>query len=336
MTTTESRTGVLLVNLGTPDAPTTTAVRRYLAEFLWDPRVVEAPRWLWWLALHSVILRIRPGKVAKAYQSIWMDAGSPLLVYSRQQCGTLREALGSQRIVVELAMRYGQPSIDAGLDALRDQGVQRLLVLPLYPQYSATTTAAVYDAVAAVFRGWRDLPALRLIRHYADFAPYIAALKASIEDYWQAHGRADRLLMSFHGIPKRYVDAGDSYYDECLQSGQLLAETLGLADEDYAITFQSRFGREEWLRPYTDQTLKAWAQSDVRSVQVVCPGFSADCLETLEEIAGQNRDIFLQAGGESYAYIPALNASAAHIDALRLLIEQHTRGWTEQAREQGS
>ncbi len=335
--TTESKTGVLLVNLGTPDAPTASAVRRYLAEFLWDPRVVEAPRWLWWLALHGVILRIRPGKVAKAYQSVWSEAGSPLLVYSQQQGEALQAALnrqGNTAMPVEVAMRYGNPSIRAGLEALRAQQVKRLLVLPLYPQYSATTTAAVYDAVADVFKTWRCLPELRVVKHYPGNAAFIDALKTSVEIYWQTHGRADRLLMSFHGIPERYVEAGDSYYEECLQTGRLLAEALALGDGDYAITFQSRFGREEWLKPYTDQTLKAWAQAGVRTVQVVCPGFSADCLETLEEIAEQNRDIFLQTGGESYAYIPALNASPEHIEVLRLLVEQHTQGWAEQTREQ--
>ncbi len=320
----------MLVNLGTPDAPSPSAVRRYLAEFLWDPRVVESPRWFWWLALHGVILRIRPGKVAKAYQAVWTDAGSPLLAISQQQANCMQLAMNKRsdvRIEVALAMRYGNPSIDAGLKSLREKGVQKLLVLPMYPQYSATTTASVYDAVFDVMKTWRQVPELRLIRDYHVTAGYIAALKQSVEQYWQTHGRADRLLMSFHGIPKRYCTAGDPYHRQCLATGHLLAEVLGLTEAEFAITFQSRFGREEWLKPYADHTLKEWGSGGTKSVQVVCPGFSADCLETLEEIADQNKEIFLNAGGESFAYIPALNDSDAHIDALADLVLKHMQGW---------
>ena len=324
--------GVLLVNLGTPDAPDTAAVRRYLAEFLRDPRVVEAPRWLWWFALHGFILRVRPSRVAKSYQTVWTEAGSPLLVISRQQAERLQTVLDcrcSTSVHVAMAMRYGNPSIESVLQSLRDKGVQKLLVLPMYPQYSATTTASVNDAVFAEIKRWRQVPEIRLIRDYHDDAGYLNALKLSIEAYWQQYGRADRLLMSFHGIPKRYCTAGDPYQKECLASGQLLAASLGLREDEFAITFQSRFGREEWLKPYTDHTLKEWGARGIKSVQVVCPGFSADCLETLEEISEQDRDIFLSAGGENFSYIPALNASESHIDALAGLVLRHMQGWVD-------
>lgn len=327
-----ARSGVLLVNLGTPDAPTADAVRRYLAEFLWDPRVVETPRWLWWLILHGVILRIRPRRVARAYQSVWTDAGSPLLAITRRQGEKLRGVLGQQHnapVEVAIAMRYGKPSIASVLEELRKKQVRRLLVVPMYPQYSATTTASVYDAVFDVLKAWRWVPELRMVQHFHDHPDYLGALRASVEQHWQEQGRAERLLMSFHGIPKRYFMAGDPYHCECLKTGRLLAESLGLDESDYAVTFQSRFGREEWLKPYTDHTLKDWGRSGVKSVQVVCPGFSADCLETLEEIAQQNRDIFLKAGGKSFQYIPALNDSGVHIEALAAVVNEHIRGWPE-------
>ncbi|QKT03087.1 ferrochelatase [Ectothiorhodospiraceae bacterium 2226] len=325
-----STLGVLLVNLGTPDAPTPTALRRYLREFLSDPRVVEAPRWLWWLALHGVILRIRPPRAAKAYQSVWTPEGSPLLAISQRQSEALQLELerrlpGGTRVA--LAMRYGNPSVRAGLEALRAAGARRVLVFPLYPQYSATTTASVFDAVSEVLRGWRWLPELRFINHYHDDPGYIAALADSVRAYWAQHGRPDHLLMSFHGIPRRYLLAGDPYHCECHKTGRLLAEALALDPQAWTLTFQSRFGREEWLKPYTDHTLKALAERGVGRVDVVCPGFSADCLETLEEIEEQNREVFLHAGGQSYHYIPALNDSAAHIAALADLVQHHAQGW---------
>jgi ferrochelatase len=331
------KTGVLLVNLGTPDEPTPAAVRRYLAEFLWDPRVVEMPRWLWWPALHGIILRVRPGKVARAYKTVWTDAGSPLLAITRRQGECLQAELDTQSSVpadVAIAMRYGNPSIASALNEFRDKGMQRLLILPMYPQYSATTTASVYDAVSDELKTWRRVPELRLIQTYYNNANYIQALKVSVKQYWQQHGRADRLLMSFHGIPKRYIKAGDPYHFECLETGRLLAEALGLKKSDYAITFQSRFGRDEWLKPATDHTLVEWGKSGVKSVQVICPGFSADCLETLEEIDEQNRNLFLTAGGESFFYIPALNDSSDHVSALAKLVVQHMQGWQE--KEAGS
>lgn len=324
------RTGVLLVNLGSPDAPTPEALRRYLAEFLWDPRVVEQPRLLWWLILHGIILRVRPRRSAKAYAAVWTEEGPPLLAISRRQCQALRGALHEQfngQVVVELAMRYGQPAVASGLQALRRHNVSRLLVLPLYPQYSASTTATVFDAVVDVLKTWRRVPELRMINHYYDEPGYIAALAKSVKAHWAAHGRANKLILSFHGIPKRYARGGDPYADECAATARLLATALGLADGEWLMTFQSRFGREEWLQPYTDHTLAALAKEGVDSVDVICPGFAADCLETLEEIARENRDIFLENGGKTLRYIPALNDRFDHIQFLARLVERHIGGW---------
>ncbi|MFA5630574.1 MAG: ferrochelatase [Porticoccaceae bacterium] len=318
------KTGVLLINLGTPDAPTTKAVRKYLGQFLWDPRVVEIPRPLWWLILNGIILRTRPAKSARNYQSVWTEQGSPLLVYSFQQRDGLRQALG---IPVEIAMRYGNPTITSAVNALVDQGVRRILALPLYPQYSATTTASAFEALAADFSQRRWLPELRFINQYHDFAPYISACADAIRDHWQQHGQADKLVLSFHGVPKFHSERGDPYFLQCQRTSQLIAENLGLAAGNVITTFQSRFGKAEWLQPYTDKTLQSLPAQGVRSVAVFCPGFSADCLETLEEIAVENRQYFLAAGGETFHYIPALNAASAHIDALAALIERHLQGW---------
>lgn len=324
------RIGVLLVNLGTPDAPDTRSVRRYLAEFLWDPRVIEVPRPLWWLILHGVILRVRPRRSAKAYASIWTDAGSPLLVNSRALADGLHAALehaAPERFHVALAMRYGNPGIEAALDELEAAGVRRLAVLPLYPQYSATTTGSVFDALAAALRARRWLPHLVFNAGYHDEPAYIACLADSIRERWRSTARPDRLLFSFHGIPQRYFDAGDPYHCQCLNTARRTAEALGLEAEQWQVAFQSRVGREEWLRPYTDETLQRWARDGVRSVHVVCPGFAADCLETLEEIAVENRDYFLGAGGERYEYIPCLNSTPGHIDALAAIASDHLAGW---------
>ncbi len=323
-------TGILLVNLGTPEAPDRASVRRYLKEFLWDPRVVEVPRPIWWFVLNAVILNTRPGRSAKAYQKVWTEQGSPLLTVSQAQ----RDALASKieqraghAVPVVLAMRYGKPSIKQGLEELREQGARQILVLPLYPQYSATTTASIFDAVTAELRRWRWVPELRFINHYHDNPAYIEALAQSIKTHRAEHGTADKLLMSFHGIPEEYFHAGDPYHCECHKTGRLLADTLGLADEQWQISFQSRLGPKQWLHPYTDHTLEELAEAGVKSMQVVCPGFSADCLETLEEIAMENRDTFLEAGGERYEYIPCLNADEAHIHMLAALAEQHMQGW---------
>jgi len=319
-------TGVLLTNLGTPDAPTKAALRRYLKEFLWDPRVVEQPRWLWWLILNGIILNTRPAKSAAAYQKVWADEGSPLLVTGRQQQQklelALREKLGGNTHV-ELAMRYGSPSIRSGLEVLREKGCNRLLVLPLYPQFSASTTASTFDAVADVLKTWRYIPDLKFLNAYHDHPAYIAALANSVKDYWQQHGEPDRLLMSFHGIPESYFKAGDPYPCHCRKTARLLHEALGLDDEHAPLSFQSRFGKEPWVQPYTDVTLEQWGKSGLSSVDVICPGFAADCLETVEEIAMQNRNLFLGAGGTQFRYIPALNDSDAHIQALARIALEH-------------
>lgn len=325
-------TGVLLTNLGTPDAPTPSALRRYLAEFLWDPRVIEAPRWLWWLVLHGVILRIRPARSAHAYQKVWTEQGSPLLAISRRQAEAVERALQERfngRFVVALGMRYGTPSIREAMEQLRAADVRRILVFPLYPQYSASTTASTFDAVAQVLKTWRWLPELRMINHYHDDAGYISAVANSLREAWRNRPPAERLMFSFHGLPKRYLLQGDPYHCECHKTARLIAEQLNLPEGRWQVAFQSRFGREEWLKPYADHTLQEWAKAGVKSVDLVCPGFSADCLETLEEVAMQNRDIFLNAGGESYHYIPALNDHPEHIKALVQIIKLHSQGWLE-------
>lgn len=328
--TQSDRIGVLLTNLGTPDAPTPAALKRYLREFLWDPRVVEVPRPLWWLILNGIILNVRPRRSAAAYAEVWTEAGSPLLIHTRDQTEALRTALQSQwgeRVQVEFAMRYGSPSISSVLEKMQRDGVRQLIVLPLYPQYSGATTASTFDAIAADFHQRRWLPDLHFISHYHDHPRYIEALAQSIETFWASSGRADKLILSYHGVPKRYLLEGDPYHCECHKTSRLLAERLGLGESEYLTTFQSRFGREEWLQPYTDETLKALPSQGVKSVQVVCPGFSADCLETLEEIGQENREYFVDAGGEQYAYIPALNAESAHIDMMQALVQPMLEQW---------
>lgn len=327
-----ARIGVLLTNLGTPAAPTTSAVRRYLAEFLSDERVVELPRWFWLPVLHGVVLQFRPRRSARAYAEIWGPEGSPLLVTSRRQAAALGSRLGEafgDRVLVELGMRYGQPSIDEGLRALRRAGVRRFLVLPLYPQYSAATTASTFDAMAHAFIRWRWLPDLRFISCYHDHPAYIAALRESIQAHWAAHGRGRTLVFSFHGIPERYFLAGDPYHCHCQKTARLVAESLGLAPGDWRIAYQSRLGPQGWLKPYTEDVLSELGATAARGVDLICPGFSADCLETLEEIAIRGRETFTEAGGREFHYIPALNDSPAHIDLLEALVRQHIAGWEE-------
>lgn len=334
----QDKVGLLITNLGTPQAPTAKALRPYLKQFLSDPRVVEVPRLLWWLILNGVILRIRPRRSAKAYATVWSEQGSPLMVHTQAQCEGLREALTAQwgeQLVVDFAMRYGQPAIDDAIERMLAQGVRKLLVLPLYPQYCASTTGSTFDAIAADFTRRRWLPELRFINHYADFPPYIAAVGDKIRQHWSAHGKADKLIFSYHGIPKRYLLAGDPYHCQCHKTTRLIAEYLNLQDGEYLTTFQSRFGREEWLKPYTDHTLKALPAQGVKSVQMVCPGFSADCLETIEEIGEENREYFMQAGGERYEYITALNSDPAHIQCLSELVSQHLQGWQKPADDTG-
>lgn len=326
----DDKVGVLITNLGTPDAPDTPSLQRYLKQFLSDPRVVEVPRVLWWLILNGVILRIRPKRSAHAYQQVWTEDGSPLLLHTRAQAEKLERTLKEQwgdNLVVDFAMRYGNPSITSVVDRMLNEGVRKLLVLPLYPQYSASTTASTFDALAADFTQRRWMPELRFITSYMDNDAYLEAMTASIEEHWREHGRAEKLIFSYHGVPLRYLHNGDPYHCQCLKTTRLLAERLGLQEDQYLTTFQSRFGREPWLQPYTDETLKALPSQGVKSVQVVCPGFSADCLETIEEIGIENRGYFMDAGGERYEYIPALNDQPVHIDALSRIINQHLSGW---------
>ncbi|HEY9050057.1 MAG TPA: ferrochelatase [Gammaproteobacteria bacterium] len=330
---TQERIGILLVNLGSPEAPTTSAVRKYLAEFLWDPRVIEVPRLLWWLILHGVILRIRPPRTAKNYKKIWTDEGSPLIAISRKQAQAVEQRLKKQirgSVVVDIAMRYGKPSIAKGLQGLRKAGANRFLILPMYPQYSATTSASVFDAVTEEFRHWRWLPDMRFINSYHDHAGYIDALSQSISNHWERRGKKpEKLVFSFHGIPQRYFDNGDPYFCHCQKTARLVAEKLQIESEQWMVVFQSHFGKEEWLRPYCDETLVELAQNNVKSVDIISPGFSADCLETLEEIDMENRKLFIENGGEEYHYIPALNDDPTHIKALCDLIQQHSFGWPE-------
>ena len=330
---TKERLGVLLVNLGSPNNPTEKAVRRYLAEFLWDPRVVEMPRPLWWLILHGYILRFRPRHSAAMYKKIWTEDGSPLISISRQQAQKVEKKLHSKirgNVLVDIAMRYGKPNIKGALRGLRMAGAKRFLIVPMYPQYSSTTTASVFDAVTSELQTWRWLPDMRFINSYHDQPAYIDALAKSIISYWAVRERKpEMLIFSFHGIPKKFVENGDPYFCQCQKTARLVADKLLLKDSKWKVTFQSRVGKEEWLRPYTDNTMKQLAHQGVKSIDVVCPGFSADCLETLEEINIENREIFLSRGGVDFDYIPCLNANEAHINSLCELITQHSFGWPE-------
>jgi protoporphyrin/coproporphyrin ferrochelatase len=325
-------TAVLLCNLGTPDAATADAVRRYLAEFLADPRVVEIPRLLWMLILHGIILRVRPAKSAKKYASIWTAEGSPLRVWTQKQSKLLQGYLGERghQVTVRYAMRYGQPSISSVLSELKRDGAQQILVLPLYPQYSGPTTASVCDAVYAWGRQTRRLPEFRFVNHYHDDALYIAALAKRIRDHWQTSGQAETLVLSFHGVPKRTLMLGDPYHCECRKTARLLSQALGLTNEQVVVTFQSRFGKAKWLQPYTEPTLIALAKQGVQRVDVACPGFTSDCLETLEEINMEAREAFLHAGGKEFHYIPCLNDQHEWMAALSGIAIRHLQGWDTQ------
>lgn len=310
----QTKTGILLANLGTPDAPTPGAVKRYLRQFLSDKRVVDTSRLLWWPLLRGVILPIRSARVAKLYQSVWMEEGSPLMVYSRRQQQALAARLPDTPVA--LGMSYGSPSLASAVDDLLAQGVEHIVVLPLYPQYSCSTVAAVWDELARILAKKRAIPGISFIRDYAEHPDYIHALAASVRASFAVHGEPDLLLLSYHGIPQRYANQGDDYPQGCRDTTRELVSALGLPPERVMMTFQSRFGREPWLTPYTDETLKMLGEKGTKHIQVLCPGFAADCLETLEEIAVQNREIFLEAGGKQYEYIPALNADAAHIEMM--------------------
>ncbi|GAB5452849.1 MAG: ferrochelatase [Halioglobus sp.] len=333
------RLGVLVTNLGSPQRADKRAVRTYLKEFLSDPRVVEIPRLLWWLILNVIILNIRPARSARAYQRIWTDEGSPLLVNSRRQAKALEKLLyerHGERVVLDHAMRYGQPALPDVVQSMIDRGVTKLLLLPLYPQYSCATTASTFDALAQDFTRRRWLPELRFVASYHDHPSYIRALADSIRAHRAEHGEAQKLVFSYHGEPRSYLDKGDPYHCQCLKTTRLVATELGLDETAYLSTFQSRFGKAQWLQPYTDKTLQALAAEGVTSVQVICPGFSSDCLETLEEIDMENRELFLQAGGERFEYIPCLNDSAAHITALGDIVEQELATWLAQPENDSS
>lgn len=323
------RTALILCNLGTPDAPTAPALRRYLAEFLSDARVVEIPRLLWWPILHGVILRFRPAKSAAKYASIWMPEGSPLKVWTERQAKRLMGHLGERghRLTVRYAMRYGSPSIASVLDEVKAEGATRVLLLPAYPQYSGTTTASVIDAVSAWSARQRHVPELRFVNRYHDDPGYIGALAESVRAHWTTHGRGDKLVMSFHGVPERTLQLGDPYHCECLATARLLAQALGLDQNGYVASFQSRFGKARWLQPYTEPTLVALAQQGVKRVDLICPGFTSDCIETLEEIDMEARAAFLGAGGEGFSYIPCLNDRDLWIRALGDMAERHLQGW---------
>jgi len=330
-------TAVVLCNLGTPDAPTPAAVRRYLAEFLSDSRVVEIPRLLWWPILHGVVLRVRPAKSARKYASIWTPQGSPLRVWTERQAQLLAGYLGERghRVAVQYAMRYGTPSIGAVLDRVKAEGADRVLVLPLYPQYAASTTASIGDALAAWMRRVRNLPEIRLVKHYHDDPGYIDALRRRVAEHWRINGRPDKLVLSFHGLPRRSLTLGDPYHCECLKTGRLLAESLKVREDFVAVTFQSRFGKAEWLQPYTEPTLIALPKAGVSRVDVFCPGFTSDCLETLEEIDQEARAAFLAAGGKEFGYIACLNDQHEWIAALADVAERNLAGWSAAAPSEG-
>jgi ferrochelatase len=327
------KTGVLLINLGTPQAPTAREIRRYLGEFLADPRVIEIPRYLWWPILHGLVLTLRPKKLVPRYSGIWMDEGSPLMVYSRRQADGLGRLLAQRGIQAEvgLGMRYGSPSVADAIDDLRRRGCERILAVPMYPQYAASTTATAVDAVTSHAARLRDQPELRFIKRFHEDAGYLGAVVGRIENYWREHGRPQKLVLSFHGLPRYSVELGDPYYQECLRTGRLLRERLGLMPEQALVTFQSRFGSARWLEPYTEPTLIELARDGVTEVDVVCPGFLADCLETLEEIQVECRDSYLAAGGKRLRYIPAVNDDEAWIVALTDIVQRNLQGWPVQS-----
>jgi ferrochelatase len=324
-----ARTAVLLVNLGTPEAPTPAATRRYLAEFLSDPRVVEIPRLVWLPLLHGVILRTRPRRSAAKYAGIWMPEGSPLAVWTERQAKSFQSTMEQRGhdVLVAHAMRYGEPAVPRALDELTQGGATRVLVLPLYPQYSAATTGSSFDKVMQWAGATRRVPALRFVDAYHDDPGYIGALAADLQDHWRVHGRAERLLLSFHGMPARTLELGDPYFCQCQKTARLLVERLQIDPKDVQVTFQSRFGKARWLEPYTEPTLRQFATAGVKSVDVMCPGFVADCLETLEEISMEAREAFTTAGGEDFRYVPCLNAAPRWISALADIAEQHLQGW---------
>jgi ferrochelatase len=326
---TTARVGVLLVNLGTPDAPTAPAIKRYLREFLSDPRVIEIPKLLWWPILNGPILLARPRKLAPRYQSIWMEEGSPLLVYTQRQTAGLRKIFAERGLDVEVetGMRYGNPSIKSAMMSLRDRGCEHILVVPLYPQYASSTTATIVDAVTQVAARLRDQPAMRFIKRFPTHPSFIKPLGDKIAAYWAEHGRPQKLLMSFHGLPQQCVNMGDPYCKDSYETARALAAHLGLTDDQYLVTFQSRFGPAKWLEPYTEPTVERLAKEGITDIDVVCPGFLADCLETLEEISIEVGETFKHAGGKQFRYISALNDDPAWLVGLADLVQEHLQGW---------
>ncbi len=323
------RTGILITNLGTPDEPNSRALKRYLKEFLSDPRVIELPKFIWQIILRIIILQIRPAKSAKTYQSIWTKNGSPLLLISTKQLNLIKKKSDNMfpNTIFGLAMRYGNPSIDSVLREFQKKQVRRLLVFPLYPQYCAVTTASTFDEVTSILQKWRWIPELRFINQYFEEKKYIQALSNSISNFWKKHGKPQKIIFSYHGIPKKYHIKGDPYHCFCLKTTRLVKEYMKLNDEEVTTTFQSRFGREEWLQPYTKETLENLPKEGVKNVNIISPGFSADCLETLEELEVENREYFEKAGGKNYHYIPCLNDDSMHIEMMIDIIKKHTNGW---------
>ncbi len=315
--------GIILANLGSPTAPTTKAVRRFLKDFLGDPRVVNLPRPLWWLILNFFVLPFRPSRSAKAYRKVWHEKGSPLTYMTRQLSEKVAEQLKPKGITVNYAMRYGEPSIATQLKAFKKEGITDVMVLPLYPQYSSTTTASIYDDLTKELKQWRHLPSFQFISDYHQDSHYIAAVAASIEQAWHEQAKNELLVMSFHGLPEQLTVWGDPYFHQCHKTAALIAEKLGLIEKQWMIVFQSRFGKAQWLKPYCVDTLQALPTQGIKAIDIVCPGFAVDCLETLEEIAMENKSIFMEAGGSEYRYIACLNDSKAHVDALIHLLEQH-------------
>ena len=325
----KDKTGVLITNLGTPDAPDAKSLRKYLNQFLSDPRVIEIPKFLWQIILKGIILQVRPRKSAANYKKIWTDNGSPLLDISKKQIEGVKKIILAKYPNIEFAlgMRYGNPSIESALKYLQNRQVRRLLVLPLYPQYCAATTGSTFDEVTNILQKWRWIPELRFINQYFEEEEYIEALVTSIKNFWNKHEKPQKIIFSYHGIPKKYLTNGDPYHCFCLKTTRLVKEKMNLTDEEIITTFQSRFGRAEWLKPYTAETLKELPGKGVKDIHIISPGFSADCLETLEELEEENREYFIESGGEKYKYIPCLNDNEKHLKFISHLVIKHTQGW---------
>ena len=327
MTTHEPKTGVLITNLGSPDAPNKKALKKYLKQFLNDPRVIQpvVGKWVWWFILNGIILNTRPKKSAKLYQSIWdtFGSGAPLLAITQKQLSALQARFNPDKIEITMAMRYGKPDIEQVINSLIAKGINKIIVLPLYPQYSRTTTASTFDVIEAMKEKNNNFPQLQLIKDYHQYPQYINALKQSIVKHWSKYGKPQKLIISYHGIPEIYAENGDIYPQQCQATTALLVKTLGLKKDEYLMCYQSIFGKLEWLKPYLDKTLKALPAQGIKDVQIICPGFAADCLETLEEIEHENKAYFIIAGGEKYSYIPALNDDIPHIDCLNQILKDH-------------